>query len=237
MAAPGYPQMGQMPPMGGPPMGAQPMPRPVRQGTSKAVPVVVSAGLAVGVFCGLLFGVGTGKDEAVAAPASGNNVKKDGEAEPMPEPGAAPKGLGATAAQPVPPNNTGSGAGSAVVAAAGSAAPAVGAGSGSAKPAVEEKKVIKLTFKPKPDAAAEIATLTIDGKEVDGLTTEIPLDTKSITYEVEAKGYRTYKKTLTIVPGDEMAVEFEMSKKSSGVRPPRRPTRPTQAGGGGLIDI
>lgn len=229
--------------MGGPPMGAQ-MQRPVRQGTSKAVPVVVSAGLAVGVFCGLLFGVGTGKDEAVAAPASGNNVKKDGEAEPKPEPGAAPKGLGATAAAPIPPKNTGSaagsGAGSAVVAAAGSgagsAAPA-GAGSGSAKPAVEEKKVIKLTFKPKPDAAAEIATLTIDGKEVDGLTTEIPLDTKSVTYEVEAKGYRTYKKTLTIVPGDEMAVEFEMSKKSSGVRPPRRPTRPTQAGGGGLIDI
>lgn len=242
MAAPGYPQMGQMPPMGGPPMGAQPMPRPVRQGTSKAVPVVVSAGLAVGVFCGLLFGVGTGKDAAVAAPASGNNVKKDGEAEPMPEPGAAPKGLGATAAQPVPPKNTGSaaGSGSAVVAAAGSgagsAAPTVGAGSGSAKPAVEEKKVIKLTFKPKPEAAAEVAKISIDGEEIDGLTTEIPFDTKSIKIEVKASGYKTFTRKQDIVPGEEMAIEFEMSKKST-VRPPRRPTRPTNAGGGGLIDI
>src|SRR3954463_11571578 len=79
MATPGYPQMGQMPPgMGGPPMGpmgATPGPRPMRRGTSRAVPVVVSAGLAVGVFCGLLFGVGTGKKDAVASPAKGNNVK------------------------------------------------------------------------------------------------------------------------------------------------------------------
>src|SRR5690606_35233546 len=96
MAAPGYPQMGQMPmggpggpmggpPMGGPPMGAQPMPRPIRRGTSKAVPIVVSAGLAVGVFCGLLFGVGTGKEEAAAAPAAGNNVKAQSDDEPAPE--------------------------------------------------------------------------------------------------------------------------------------------------------
>ena len=52
--------------MGGPPMGAAV--RPMRRGTSKAIPVVVSAGLAVGVFCGLLFGVGTGKNNARAAP-------------------------------------------------------------------------------------------------------------------------------------------------------------------------
>src|SRR3954468_14623016 len=103
MATPGYPQMGG--PMGQMPMGGQPgggygapmgqgpqtMQRPIRRGTSKAVPVVVSAGLAVGVFCGLLFGVGTGKHDAQAAP-SGNNLKKDDKAEIV----AAPEGLGAS---------------------------------------------------------------------------------------------------------------------------------------------
>src|SRR6476620_8117833 len=102
MATPGDP-MGQMPMGGGPQMGgAAPMPRPMRRGTSKAVPVVVSAGLAIGVFCGLLFGVGTGKDEAHASPAKGNDVKPPPE-EPKPDPGAAPAGLGATSAAPVKP--------------------------------------------------------------------------------------------------------------------------------------
>src|SRR5690242_149786 len=69
MANPSYPQMGQMPMGAPPPMGPPTMNRPMRRGVSKAVPVVVSAGLAVGVFCGLLFGLGTDKDEANAAPA------------------------------------------------------------------------------------------------------------------------------------------------------------------------
>src|SRR5437870_4745265 len=69
-----YPMQGQM--MQQPPMGARP---PVmRRGTSRAVPVVMSAGLAIGVFCGLLFGVGLDKDEAVAAttPTVTSNPKK-----------------------------------------------------------------------------------------------------------------------------------------------------------------
>src|SRR6478672_13950743 len=97
MATPGYP-MGQMPMGGGPQMGgAAPMPRPVRRGTSKAVPVVVSAVLAVGVFCVLLFGVGTGKAKAAEAAPSGDNVKKDKVAD-----NAAPAGLGATTPTPTP---------------------------------------------------------------------------------------------------------------------------------------
>jgi hypothetical protein len=220
------------------------MQRPIRRGTSKAVPVVVSAGLAVGVFCGLLFGVGTGNKDAVAAP-SGNNVKKGGEAdaEAKPEPGAAPAGLGATKAQPVAKPAAGSGSPPAV-AAAGSAAPAAGAGAGSAKPAVEEKKVIKLTFKLKPESAEKDAKITIDGKDITGLATEIPGDTKSMKVEIKANGFRTLEKKQDIVvaPGEEMQIEFELQKKSSGgggVRPPRRPDRPTNAGGagGGLIDI
>jgi hypothetical protein len=246
MAASGYPQMGQMPPMGGP-MGAPPMggptamQPPIRRGTSKAVPVVVSAGLAVGVFCGLLFGVGTGKQAAVAAPSSGSNVKKASgtEEEPKPDPGAAPKGLGATAAQPVSPPNPGSGSGSASVVAA------AGSGTGSAAPAViEQKKVIKLTFSVKPDAAAKNATITVDGKEINGVVTELPADRKSMKIEIKASGFRTVEKKVELVPGDEMSIDLEMQKKpaggSGGVRPPKRPDRPTNAGpagGGGLIDI
>ena len=129
---PGYPQMGQgqgqmgqMGQMGhmghmGPPMGG--MPPPMRRGTSKAVPVVVSAGLAVGVFCGLLFGLGTEQSEASNEPAKGNNVKADTGSDST----AAPEGLGATAALPAP----GSGAGSAVGSGSATTNPAVAAGSG-----------------------------------------------------------------------------------------------------------
>jgi len=62
---------GMPPGMGGPPMGGPPMAgmRQMKRGTSKAIPVVVSAGLAVGVFCGLLFGVGTGKSNAAPSPS------------------------------------------------------------------------------------------------------------------------------------------------------------------------
>lgn len=249
MANPNYPPMGQMPPMGGPPMGppmgGPPSPmggppmqmhRPMRRGTSKAVPVVVSAGLAIGVFCGLLFGVGTGKDEAHASPAKGNNVKPPPE-EPKPDPGAAPAGLGATTAAPVKPavaaGSAAPAAGSAAPVAAGSAAPAAG----SAAPTVAEPKTIKVTFLPKPDAAAKDAKISIDGKEIEGNVAEIPADTKSVKVEVKASGYRTYEKKLDIMGGD-MNVEFDMVKRSSGsnIRPPKRPDRPP-SGGGGLIDI
>jgi hypothetical protein len=256
MATPGYPQMGQMPPMGGPqmggpqmggpqmggPMGAQM--RPARQGTSKAVPLVVSAGLAVGVFCGLLFGVGTGKDSATAAPSASNVKKTDGDDDSKTEPGAAPQGLGATTTvqAKTPPPGTGSadgaGAGSAVAAAGGTTAGTGSTAQGSAaQPTVEDKKVIKVTFKLKPEAAASDATITIDGKDIGGMTTELPYDTKSMKIEIKASGYRTVEKKMEIVPGDEMTIELEMQKKSSGTRPPRRPDRPTNAGGGGLIDI
>jgi hypothetical protein len=225
------------------------MQRPIRRGTSKAVPVVVSAGLAVGVFCGLLFGVGTGKNAAIAAPSASNVKKATPGEEPKPEPGAAPTGLGATPAAPVVKAGSaapvGSGSPPAVASAgsaAGSAAPAAGSGAGSAKPAVEEKKVLKVTFKLKPESAEKDAKITIDGKEITGLVTEIPVDTKSMKVEIKATGFRTLDKKQDIVeaPGDSMLIEYELVKKPSGgnyTRPPKRPERPTSAGGGGLIDI
>jgi len=134
MANPGYPQMGQMPPgmgppMGGPPMGGPPMggmpPRPMTRGTPKNIPVIVSAGLAVGVFCGLLFGVGTGKKAAAAAPSKGTNAKD--------HPVEDTTNMVVTPTKPITPTAQlgGSGAGSAAGSGAGSgSAVAAAAGSG-----------------------------------------------------------------------------------------------------------
>lgn len=220
--------MGQMP-MGGPQMGgAAQMPRPMRRGTSKAVPIVVSAGLAVGVFCGLLFGVGTGKETTAEASPSASNVKK------VEEDKAAPAGVGATstvgATKPATPPATpdagsGAGSGSATVAA-------------TTTPTVKEEKKIKLTVRVKPEAAASIAKISVDGAEIQGMAADLPGDKKTVKVEVKASGYRTAEKKLDLV-GDEMTLEIELSKKSSsgGVRPPKRPDRPPSNSGGGLIDI
>jgi len=257
MANPGYPNMpGQMPPgmggpgmqMGGPPgmggqmgMGGMPnMQRPVRRGTSKAVPVVVSAGLAVGVFCGLLFGVGTGK-EASATPTASNAKKiTNDDGTEKPDPGSAPKGLGATKTVDAPKPGTGSAA--PVAAGSGSAAPAA------AKPAVEEKKTIKVKLVVKPEDATKDIKVKIDGKDIDGLVADMPADVKTFKVEIKANGYHTYEKSFSMMgeAGGEMNVELELRKRAAagtgGVRPPKRPGTPPTAspgggGGGGLIDI
>jgi hypothetical protein len=214
------------PPMGGPPMGGPPRPAAVRRGTSKAVPIVVSAGLAVGVFCGLLFGVGK-KSEAVAAGPATTEKKDDKDK-------AAPAGLGASdPVKPTPPA-AGSAAGSAVVA-AGSAAPTV-----PPTPPVTVPKTIKLTVTVKPDGAAKDAKLMIDGQAVEGMIAELPADKKSVKIEIKSSGYRSVDKKVDLAGGD-TAIEFEMAKRTGGtgtpaVRPPKRPDRPP-SGGGGLIDI
>jgi hypothetical protein len=209
--------------------------RNMRRGAPKIVPIIMSAGLAVGVFCGLLFGVGK-KSEAIAAePSKGNNVKPATEpAEAKPDPRAAPAGLGATAAKPPPPA-PGSGAkpGTATVA-AGSGAPAAAP----PPPTVVEEKKIKVTVTLKPEAAMKDAKLYIDGKVAEGTSFEMPADKKSVKVEVKAPGYRSVEKTINLT-GQDVAVEFETVKRSSGtpgVRPPKRPDKPP-SGGGGLIDI
>jgi hypothetical protein len=60
----------------GPPPGpaAAPAGGPRRRGTPKIVPIVVSAGLAVGTFCGLLFGVGTGDGAKAAGTGTGTGA-------------------------------------------------------------------------------------------------------------------------------------------------------------------
>jgi hypothetical protein len=253
MANPGYPQMGQMPPMGGPPMGGPPMGGPpmaqhrtVRRGTSKVVPVVVSAGLAVGVFCGLLFGLGTGKHDAQAAAVSGS----DGSAAIAP----APAGIGATAALPV-----GSGAGSAAAGSAGSAAGAA-AGSGSAGGAasgsaavgsagsaagsavVPEVKIAKLVVNVTPADAAATAKVEVDGAAITGTSLDVPTEKKTVHVVVKATGYHQYEHDAPLIGGQTTTLDVELIKRApEPAHPPTshptQPHKPKPQGGGGLIDI
>ena len=247
MAHPGqYPNMPQMMgqgPMGpqGPMMAPPGMRPPMRRGTSKAVPVVVSAGLAVGVFCGLLFGLGTGTGEA--APSKGNNVKaqKDDEASPTtPTPAAKP-----VVKPTVAPTIAAKGSGSAT--------PTVAAG-----PTV---KMSKLTVKIAPEAAATAAKVQIDGKDIDGLTIDLPTEKKTVKVGVSAPGYHSFDKKVDLV-GDEatITVDVELVKRGGGggggspgfggaSRPGSGDSHPTAPGtgkgsatkkppkGGGLIDL
>lgn len=232
MATPGYPQM-----MGGPmPM----MQRPMRRGTSKVVPVVVSAGLAVGVFCGLLFGLGTGKEEASAA-----TVKKKTTGGTDDSPGAAPVGLGATAAAPAP--------GSAAPATAPPPAPAAGSAVAKTEPTI---KTVKLTLAIKPDAAQKGAKIVVDGKEITGNSVEVPADKKTVKVAITADGFHSVDKSIDL-SGDETSVDVEMLKRGGGgggagspgfggashvaptipKAPPGEKKPPKKPAGGGVIDI
>ncbi len=274
MANPGYPP-GMQPPMGGPPMGAPPMgappmqpppPQAVRKGTSKAVPIVVSAGLAIGTFCGLLFGVGTG-EEAVAEVSKGDNVKRDGkdkdmimEGSKVTDPGTPkidpPKTAQTASAGSATPAGSAAGSGetpaegsgSATTTAAGSgAAPATGSGAApatgsAAEPAV---KMAKLTIEVTPEGAAKDAKISIDKKEIEGLMKEVELGKdgkKTVTLTVKANGYHSVNDQKVEVDGD-MTVKIEMKKKAAA--PTNNLPRPGgkkdgksgKTGGGGLIDI
>lgn len=232
MANPGYPmQPGPHGPpmMGGPqgPMG-QPPP-PMRRGTSKAVPVVVSAGLAVGVFCGLLFGLGTGKDDAQAAASTGSDAKHEAtKPAPVPDKPVAP-----SPAPPIVP--AGSGSGSAMVAS--------GSGSGSAAPAAPTPpaaKTAKLIVAITPEAAAATAKIKVDGKDITGNTVELPATTKSAKVSITATGYHSEDKVVEITPDADTKLDIELRKRAIAPDPgtpvPPRPP-PKKKPGGDLIDL
>ena len=208
MANPGpYPPMGQMQPMRGPmgPMGMRPQ---VRQGTSHVVPVVVSAGLAVGVFCGLLFGLGT-KHEV--EPAKGTNGAKQSE-ESQVQTAAVSMGSkptpGATA--------TGGAAGAGSAAATGSAAPNTG-GAAAATPA----RPGKLTIDIKPDGAAQSAKIFIDGRQAAGTASEIPFDpgTKERTVKVvvQAAGYQEEQRDQTVKADEATSLAIQLKPVKAAV--------------------
>jgi hypothetical protein len=178
--------MHQMPPMGGPTL-----PPAVPRRTSKLVPIVVSAGLGVGVFCGLLFGLGTHKSDAAEAvvalaptqPAHGTNVKE------KEEPPA-----------PVPPQ------------------PAVSASAGSTAAAAvkqpEPPKLVKLTVIVHPEAAGAAAKIQIDGREVSGNSVDLPAETKSARVAVTAPGYHSQDKNVDVSGGD-TTLEIELLKRAA----------------------
>lgn len=129
------------PPMGGPPMGPPPMGPPptaqvVRRGTSKAVPIVVSAGLAVGVFCGLLFGLGveTTASATTSTTTTTTVAKKDDKSGFNVAPAQANPSANNPVVTKTTPAVTNTGSGSAA-AETGSGSAAAGSGSGSAAPA------------------------------------------------------------------------------------------------------
>ena len=230
MANPGPYPMGQpggapMQNMGGPPMGQMGMmPRPpTRQGTSKIVPVVVSAGLAVGVFCGLLFGLGTGKHSDAAPQKVSNNAKRDDDNGFTPESLANPN-------VKIPDKNApkaGSNAGSNAV------AKGSGDTAASAEPAI---KPTKLTVEIKPETAAQGAKVLVDGKPIEGMSTDIALDPgttkKTVKVLVKANGFKDVEQEVD-VEGESVTVKLEISKgRSSSSNASSQGSTPSGGDGG-----
>jgi hypothetical protein len=267
MANPGYPMQ---PPMGGPPMGGGPMGNPMmgppqsmrppqppmRRGAPKAVPVLVSAGLAIGVFCGLLFGLGTGEVEAKANTTEdkkfvGTKIEGADEATtaqggvgPAP-PKSVTDGTLVTGQMTQPKGSAAGSAGSAAGSGDGSAATVA---AGSAATVVPTVKFAKLTIALKPDSVKD-ARILIDGTDIAGMTFDVPLGDKTkkeVLVVVKAPGFKELEQKLEVDEG-EMKVEYQLVKarKSSGSVTPKRPPPPGGSGkkkdkkpsGGGLIDI
>jgi hypothetical protein len=252
------PQMGG--PMGNPMMGGPPGMRPshqqMRRGTPKAVPVMVSAGLAIGVFCGLLFGLGTGEDDAQADTTKEKKfvgTKIDGTDESATTPGAVgptpPKSVtDGTLATGTIKEPKGSAAGSATAGAAQGSAAGTTAGSAATVVPPPTVKMAKLVISLKPDTVKD-AKITVDGTEVQNNTLEVSLGDKTkkeVVVTVKAPGFKDLEQKLEVDEG-EMKVEYQLVKKSSGGGSvtPRRPDPPGGKGGkkgggkkgGGLIDI
>jgi hypothetical protein len=125
---------------------------------------------------------------------------------------------------------SGSSAGSAAVgsAAVGSAATgsaAAGTASGSAEPTI---KTTKLVVEIKPDLVAQFTKVSIDGKEITGLTADIPLDPgtakKKIKVLVKAPGYKEVTQEIE-VEGESTTLKLELVKSA-------RPSDPAAPGEG-----
>ena len=227
MANPGYPPMGgSMQPMG--PMGAMGMPRQaVRQGTSHMVPIVVSAGLAIGVFCGLLFGLGTKHEPEPVKVSNGVKPHDDG---PAPDTASAtPTPSKPAVKPPQPPPATGSNAGTAAATTGGAAATtanaaATGSAAGTGAAAVEPKPG-KLTIDIKPDSAAQAAKILVDGKPVTGIPINVPFDKgvtkKTLKVLVQVPGYKDIEKDVEIESDRPATIAIDLGK-----------ARPATSGGG-----
>lgn len=234
---PMQPMHGMQPQMGRPPV--------MRRGTSRAVPVVVSAGLAIGVFCGLLFGLGVPDETAEASAsttATETTSKPDNE---VPEP------FQPTQKKDVPgtttPGTTTPPANGSAAKDGGSAAVATNTGSGNVEkgsaatvPAAPTKLIGKLTIVIKPEAVAKTAKIFVDGKQLDENTYEVDLidkldktkneARKNVKVVVKASGYREVEQKIDIVAAPNAEnnnnYEVELIKRPTGgggTTPPRPP--------------
>jgi hypothetical protein len=237
MPGPGMPQR----PSGIPMAGA------VRKGTPKIVPVVVSAGLAVGVFCGLYFGLGTGEPKEAEAQST---AKASGVSGPQSAAGATDEKINFKSADK-PPSELAAGSGSDT---AGSATPPPGTGSATTPPpgtgsattpppgtgsatTPPAEVTLEVTFAVTP----EDAEITVDGQPVTGGKLTITFgddDKKTVRVVVKAKGYKTSDKKMTFTKDTASeTVEIKLGKKgSSGPRPPRDRDNDREPPGG-LIDL
>jgi hypothetical protein len=195
---------------GAPAPAAPPRSAAPRKGSSKALPILVSAGLAVGVFTGLMVAVGDGKK---GEPVGGGTTAA----------AAIDAGGGATATvtAPIDAATATPDAGTTV---ATSATPDAGA----AKPTPAIKKAT-LSFEPTP-ADAQIF---VDGKQIDGTSYEVELSGDKVEVEVVAKadGFKQFSKKISL-RGD-TTLPIKMSKKGNI----GRPHTPRPNGPGGLIDL
>ena len=249
------------PPMGTG-QGAQMRPPVTKQGTSRAVPVVVSAGLAIGVFCGLLFGLGVDTEVAEAATTDSTTVttapkKPDNEVAAPFQPERKDVKVPPLAPQVVKKDGT-----TAPAAGSGDPKTVTASGTGSAETPAAPAKPTKvngtLKIDVQPEGALKVAKVSIDGKEIEGMSFELdmtemykdatkdlkdaakkPEVKKEIKVLVKASGFKDFTSKVDVIAERDTTLKVEMQKKSTcnvgGLQRPPPPggnTRPPPPAGG-----
>jgi hypothetical protein len=225
------------------------------------VPVVVSAGLAIGVFCGLLFGLGTKRDAVAEPPKASNGVKRTEDAI---DPASLGSSTGSPSAKPGPVAGS-----NAVAAGSAGSGPASGTAAATEHVAPPAAETTKLIVEVKPDAAAQIAKLYVDGKEMSEMTTDIELPAgttkKKVVVAIKAPGYKDAEQEVE-VEGESTTLKLELARgprptvdsaipapsttatpsppppsntgtRPSGTKPSGTKPSGKKTGNGGLIDI
>jgi hypothetical protein len=179
---------------------------PSAGGRGRALPIAVACGLAIGVFAGLVVVGGTGdseEDSAQASPPAAGVAAVSRDAGPAsspgapPEPGGAPPAPSIAGSQPVP-------------AAPAGAPPAAAAG----------KAVVSFDVHPRR------AHVLVNGAELAGSSTDVPLVAGSATIEVvvRARGHKTHTKTYTVTGDQTIEVSLHRDRREG-------------SGPGSLLDI
>lgn len=227
-----YPGYGQQPPQGFggyPPVPGQPqypvqtgqsapLPPPNsgssgRRGTSRALPIMVAAGLAVGVCGGLVLVLGTGESDAASDKKSEVPEVSDKQDGDKPDDGKEVAAVTPDAAVPPPPPD--------------------------AAPEPKTRKVT-ITFDVEPsDAKVTVDGKEIAGKSY---TIELEREqTKKVEIVAKASGHKIFKEERTIDGDDTIDIELEKrSTRSSGSSRRNSGNRGNSGGNrgsGGLIDF